>query len=91
MSYELLFIIDMEASTLSFCFSFSCDEGRGGNQSEGLAHLEYCAEMHRVDGAGAQAAADRGYLPCQWLSKGISFLKYLRKLFCGVSWAHAGW
>ncbi len=34
------------------------NEERGGNQSEGLAHLEYCAEMHRVDGAGAQAAAD---------------------------------
>ena len=71
-----------------FCFLFFAqkkqNEERGGNQSEGLAHLEYCAEMHRVDGAGAQAAADRGYLPCQWLSKGISFIKYLRKLFCWV-------
>ena len=66
------------------------NEERGGNQGEGLAHLEYCAEMHRVDGAGAQAAADRGHLPCQWLSKGISFIKYLRKRFCVGWWAHAG-
>jgi hypothetical protein len=47
-------------SFLSFFFfeQKKQNEERGGNQSEGLAHLEYCAEMHRVDGAGAQAAAD---------------------------------